>query len=255
MGLRRDSLIIADEVITEREDRILIARLNRPLARNALNTALLVRLRDVLTEAATDDGVSVLVLGSTSVSAFSAGMDTKEALAPGASTLDLLLEVQWAVESFPKPLVGVFAGYVIGGGAEVALSADIRIGSSSTVFSFPGTGYGLAQGSWHLPDVVGSSRARELVLSGRRVDAQECLRLGLLHEIDEDSEGRSLARARDLVHRSDSAMQTSKRLILAADAKSRRQRFEDEQSANRSLMATEGVEQRMNRTRRATPNP
>ena len=118
------------------------------------------RLRDVLTEAATDDGVSVLVLGSTSVSAFSAGMDTKEALAPGASTLDLLLEVQWAVESFPKPLVGVFAGYVIGGGAEVALSADIRIGSSSTVFSFPGTGYGLAQGSWHLPDVVGSSRAR-----------------------------------------------------------------------------------------------
>jgi len=199
--------------------------------------ALCEALRDALVEARTDPGVSVFVLGSTDSSCFSAGMDTKEALRPEATTMDVLLDVQWALESFPKPFVAIVGGHVIGGGAELALSADIRIGSPSTVFRFPGTGYGLAQGSWHLADAIGQSWARELVLTGRPVGAEECLRLGLLHEIHDDPEPPGLALARAVAERSDVAIQESKRMIMAAAGRPQRERFEEEQWVNARFMA------------------
>jgi enoyl-CoA hydratase/carnithine racemase len=112
-------------------------------------------LRGILDDSAEDPSVSVFVLGSTDPACFSAGMDTKEAFAPAAKTIEVLLDVQWALEAYPKPMVAILGGHVIGGGAEVALSADVRIGSPGTHFRFPGTGYGIAQGSWHLVDAVG----------------------------------------------------------------------------------------------------
>ncbi len=240
---------MAEPVVTEREGRVLIARLNRPRVRNALDTGLLRALSAVLAEAAEDPQVSVLVLGSTDRAGFSAGMDTTESRTPGAATLDVLLEVQWALESFPKPLVAILEGFVIGGGAEVALSADVRIGSPSTVFRFPGTGYGLVQGSWHLVDVVGVSWARHIVLTGRLIAAEECLRLGLLHEIHDDAETAGLAAALALAERSGAAMRGSKRLILEAAGKSLRQRFDDERDVNAQLMASDEVARRMSRPR------
>lgn len=235
------------EVLTERAGRVLVARLNRPHARNALDTALCDALREALDEAAADSDVSVFALGSTDASCFSAGMDTKEALQPGATTLEVLLDLQWALETFPKPLVAMLGGYVIGGGAELALSADVRIGSPATVLGFPGTGYGLAQGSWHLVDTVGPSRALELVLTGRRVGADECLRLGLLHESCDDPDARGMELAAELAQRSDVAMQEAKRMIRGAWARPQRERFEEEQMVNDRLMAAGEVGERMNR--------
>jgi enoyl-CoA hydratase len=238
---------MADEVLTERRGRVLVARLNRPHVRNALDIALCGLLRGVLDEAAADPDVSVLALGTTEPSCFSAGMDTKEALQPGASTLEVLLDLQWALETFPKPLIGMLGGYTIGGGAELALSADIRIGSPATVMGFPGTGYGLAQGSWHLVDVVGKSRALELVLTGRRVGAEECLELGLLHECHEDADARGLELAAQLSERSDAAMQEAKRMIVGAWGKLQRERFDEERMVNDRLMAAGEVGERMGR--------
>jgi enoyl-CoA hydratase/carnithine racemase len=235
----------AGGVEAEREGRVLVARLDRPLARNALDTALCKRLHQLLDEAAADSGISVLALGSTDPACFSAGMDTKEALEPGARTLEVLLAVQWALETFPKPVVGMLGGYVIGGGAELALSLDIRIGSPSSVFAFPGTGYGLAQGSWHLVDVVGKSRALELVLTGRRPLADECLELGLLHELHDDPDARGREVAAELAERSDAAMQEAKRMIVAAWSRPQRERFEEEQRVNERLMAAGEVGARM----------
>lgn len=151
--------------------------------------------------------------------------------------MEVLLRVQWALECFPKPLIGILPGHVIGGGAELALSADIRIGSASTTFRFPGTGYGLAQGSWHLLDAVGASWARQIVLTGRTVEAEECLRLGLLHEIVDDPDQRGLDIARELAERSDVAMQESKRMILTGAGKSLKERFHEEHKVNINSMA------------------
>jgi enoyl-CoA hydratase/carnithine racemase len=231
--------------VVERVGRVLVARLDRPQARNALDIAVCKRLHEVLGEAAGDSGISVLALGSTDPACFSAGMDTKEALVPGARTLEVLLEIQWALETFPKPVVGMLGGYVIGGGAELALSIDIRVGSPATVFGFPGTGYGLAQGSWHLVDVVGKSRALELVLTGRRAPAAECLELGLLHEVDDDPDARGLVLAAQLAERSDAAMQEAKRMIVEAWGRPQRERFDEEQMVNDRLMATGEVHARM----------
>jgi enoyl-CoA hydratase len=238
---------VADEILVERHDGVVVARLNRPDVRNALDTALCNSLRAVLDDAAADGDTSVLVLGSTDSSCFSAGMDTKEGLEPGASTLDVLLGLQWALETFPKPLVGTLGGYVIGGGAELALSADIRIGSPSTVFGFPATGYGLVQGSWHLVDAVGTSRALELVLTSRRMGAEESVRVGLLHEVHDDPDSRGVELASELVGRSDVAMQESKRMIRAAWGRPQRERFVEEQLVNERLMAAGEVRARMSR--------
>ena len=227
------------ELVVEQGERVVVALLNRPHVRNALNTALCETLRAVLDESAADDDVSVLAIGSTQASCFSAGMDTKEALLPGARTLDTLLALQWELETYPKPVVGMLGGYVIGGGAELALSMDVRIGSQSTVFGFPGTGYGLAQGSWHLVDVVGKSRALELVLTGRRPDVQESLELGLLHELADDPDSRGRALAASLARRSDVAMREAKRMIVAAWGRPQRERFDEERLVNKRLVASE----------------
>jgi enoyl-CoA hydratase len=228
-----------DNLLVERGEHVVVALLNRPHVRNALDTALCETLRGVLDESAAADDISALAIGSTQASCFSAGMDTKEALAPGARTLDTLLALQWELETFPKPVVGMLGGYVIGGGAELALSMDIRIGSQSTVFGFPGTGYGLAQGSWHLVDVVGKSRALELILTGRRPDAQESLELGLLHEVADDPDARGRELAGSLAGRSDIAMREAKRLIVAAWGRPQRDRFDEERRVNDRLMESE----------------
>jgi enoyl-CoA hydratase/carnithine racemase len=234
-----------DEVALERVDRALVARLNRPRARNALDLALLDSLAEALAASAGDDGVSVLVLGTTQPGAFSAGMDRKEAAQPGERTSARLIDVLWALASYPKPSVAAVPGYVIGGGAELALAADIRIGDEATQFRFPGTRYGLAQGSWHLLDAVGASRARELVLTGRPVGADESLRLGLVHELSEDPETRALELAAELSERSAVAMAETKRLILEAGSKTLKERFDEEARVTEELMRGADVADRL----------
>lgn len=199
----------------------------------------------MLAETADDSGISVLVLSSTDPSCFSAGMDTVEALGPGSRTVDVLLELQWALETYPKPMIAVLRGHVIGGGAELAMSADIRIGCSLTTMRFPGTAYGIAQGSWHLVDAVGASWARQIVLTGRSIDAQECLHLGLLHEVVDDAESRGLSIALALAERSDAAMRAAKRLIREGASRPLRERFDDELRVNAKLMASGEVHQRL----------
>jgi enoyl-CoA hydratase/carnithine racemase len=225
-----------DEVVVERLDRILVVRLNRPQARNALNRALLESLGEVLESSAADDGVAVFVLGTTEPRAFSAGMDTKEARQPGETTSAILLDVLWALASYPKPVVAALPGYVIGGGAELALAADIRVGNEATEFRFPGTRYGLVQGSWHLLDAVGPSRAKELVLTGRAVGAEEAQRLCLVHELAADPDARALEIARGLTERSAVAMAESKRLIDAAGDRTLKERFDEEARVTEELM-------------------
>jgi enoyl-CoA hydratase/carnithine racemase len=226
----------------------MVARLNRPKVRNALNLALLESLAEVLRSSATDSSVSVLVLGTTDPCAFSAGMDITEAQLPGEKTSSFISEVLWMLASYPKPVIAALPGYVIGGGAELALAADIRLGDATTQFRFPGTRYGLVQGSWHLVDVVGGSWARHLVLTGRSVAADECLRLGLIHEIGDEPEARSLSVASELLERSQTAMLESKRLILASGGRTLKERFDQETLVTERLMRAGEVAGRLGKS-------
>lgn len=239
-------MTIADAVVTERRDEVLVVRLNRPRVRNALNRELMGALGEILEMAAGDAGVAVLVLGTTDPAAFSAGMDTRDAERAGETTTSAAITaVTWTLASYAKPVVGVLPGHVIGGGAELALTADIRIGDATTSFRFPGTAYGLAQGSWHLVDAVGPSRAKELVLTGRLVDADESLRLGLVHELSANAEERGLAVACELAQRNARAMAESKRLIREAGGRSLKSRFDEEALVTERLMQDPEVRERL----------
>jgi enoyl-CoA hydratase len=205
--------------------------------RNALDLASIDALAGEFRDAGSDDGVAVVVLASSDSRAFSTGMDTRAVAAHGGEVLRRLLELQWQLESFSKPLVASLPGWVVGAGAELALSADVRVGDRTTVFRFPSTAHGLVQGSWHLADAVGSSRARELVLTGRDVGADECLSLGLVHFVHDDPHAHAVTLAQSMAARHDGAMAAAKRLIVAAAGRSRRERFEAEFEVNTRLAA------------------
>jgi enoyl-CoA hydratase/carnithine racemase len=219
---------MGEDLLVERVDRVVIARLNRPAARNALNLAVVEALAGIIDATSDDPTVSVLMLGTTDVRAFSAGMDLKETGSAREQLSLAITDLSWRLAAYLKPIVATLPGYVIGGGAEVALGADIRIGDGTTQFRFPGTGYGLAQGSWHLVETVGSSWARQIVLTGRLVDAEEAAHLGLVHELADDADARGRQVARELAQRHDGAMAQTKRLMLAASGRTLKERFDEE---------------------------
>jgi enoyl-CoA hydratase/carnithine racemase len=92
----------------------------------------------------------------------------------------------------PAPIVAAVDGAGVGGGAQLALASDIRIGSPRAELRFVGPGHGLAIGSWGLPSVVGRSRATELCLTMRSVGAEEALALGLLDRVEDDPRAAAL---------------------------------------------------------------
>ncbi|MGH2891871.1 MAG: enoyl-CoA hydratase/isomerase family protein, partial [Solirubrobacteraceae bacterium] len=239
---RRSCLKMSNPLEAQRKDNVLVLRLNRPQVRNALNLELVQALAEILDQAASDADVTTVLLGTTDSTAFSAGMDTNDSqLAGPTATSAALTALTWTLASYPKPVIAAVPGYVIGGGAELALTADIRIGDATTKFRFPGTGYGLVQGSWHLVDAIGPSWAKQLVLTGRLVDANESQRLGLIHELSDNAEDRGLAVAQELTHRSPIAMAESKRLIREASGRPLKSRFDDEALVTEQLMQDHDV--------------
>jgi enoyl-CoA hydratase/carnithine racemase len=197
-----------------------------------------------LQSAELDPDVAVVVLGSSSPAFFSAGMDIKEAVTSD-DTRTLLFDLQWMLETYSKPLIAALSGFVIGGGAEVALSADIRIGSPTTRFRFPGADYGFVQGSWHLIEIVGASWAREIVLTTREVLGEEARQLGLLHQIVNDPMDRALELARSISKKNELAIREGKRLIREAAGRSLEKRFRAERAVNDRQGNSEDLRRRL----------
>ena len=181
---------MADEVLFDVADRIATLTINRPEARNALNTAVLRLLPQYLTEAEERDDVDVVVLTGTDP-AFSAGVDLKEAAQGGQG--DASDAIGAVVESrtgpFPphtKPLIGAVNGVAVTGGLEVALACDFLIASTQARFADTHARVGVMPG-WvltvMLPQAIGVRRAREMSVTGNYVDAQQALAWGLVNHV------------------------------------------------------------------------
>jgi enoyl-CoA hydratase len=180
----------------ERIDRVLIVTLNRPQQMNALNGALIAELGRTVADAATDDGVHVVVITGAG-SAFSAGADLKEALASASdaerfrASLLAWRDVFVSIEQCPKPVIAGINGITIAGGLELALSCDLMIASSVAKIGDGHISYGLVPGgggSQRLPDAIGARQARWLMYTGTMVDAERALQIGLVqHVIGEES--------------------------------------------------------------------
>ena len=160
-------------------------RLARPERRNALDPGLLAAVRDAL---AVEPGTPA-VLGSTDPQVFCAGADLTISDAERAVVSDLVYDACETIVTRPGPVLAVITGAAVGGGAQLAAAADIRIAGPGARLRWIGPpGLDLAVGAWLLPDLAGRAAALDLVLTGRWVEAAEALALGLVNRVTEDPE-------------------------------------------------------------------
>jgi enoyl-CoA hydratase/carnithine racemase len=167
------------------EQGIALLRLERPQARNAINTQMLEELLGHLAAAREDEAVRVLVISSADHLGLSAGADVKEQLDSEAhvARMQLFSDLYDTVVAFPKPTIAVCHGDVVGGGAEIAVACDMRVGGANLRLRFPGAALGIPVGPARLVTLCGLATAKYLLLSSRTVGADEALRLGLVNRV------------------------------------------------------------------------
>jgi enoyl-CoA hydratase len=174
----------------DRDGTVAVVTVDRQDALNALDVDTLTELRDRLGELAEDDAVRVVILTGAGAKAFVAGADIKymsglgvdEAKAWGA----LGHEAGRLLETMPKPTIAAVNGFALGGGCELALACDIRYASSNAKLGQPEVNLGIIPGwggTQRLARVCGLGVAKELIFTGRVVDADEALRIGLVNAV------------------------------------------------------------------------
>lgn len=220
---------MAASLLVEREDGVVTATLNRPDALNAINAALAEALRALLDDIAPRRDVRVLVLTGAGGRAFSAGADLKERRTMTPDELwaqsRKIHRVCDMLESLPQPVVCAIDGFCLGGGAELALAADIRVASDTAEFGFPEMTLGAFPGAGapvRLPRVVGAPWAKEILLTARRVPADEARALGLVHYVVPRSElgARTRALARRILRVSPLGARAVKHIVNRGTAMS-----------------------------------
>lgn len=177
-----------ETLIVETAGGVTLIRLNRPQALNALNGVLLRELGEALASASADDAVRCVVLTG-SEKAFAAGADIKEMSQKSYAEMfngDFFTAGARAVEQFRKPIIAAVAGYALGGGCELAMLCDFILAADTAKFGQPEINLGVAPGiggTQRLTRFVGKSKAMEMILTGRMMDAAEAERSGLVSRV------------------------------------------------------------------------
>ncbi|MHB1042581.1 MAG: enoyl-CoA hydratase-related protein [Eubacteriales bacterium] len=172
------------------DGHIAILAFNRPEALNALSTRMAAELLAALEEQALDDNIFAAVLTAAGDRAFCAGADLKERKTMTHEEMKkqraLFVRAFSAVAGFSKPLVAAVNGFALGGGCEFALGCDFIVASEKASFGLPEVGLAIIPGGGGtqlLPRVIGRSKARELIFTGRRISAREALNLSLVNYV------------------------------------------------------------------------
>jgi enoyl-CoA hydratase/carnithine racemase len=183
MSLTYETLLVAQR------RRVVYATLNRPIALNALNTALRRDLKQFFSDIRTDRQVGLVVLTGAG-RAFCAGADIKEWRQPTSVVEDREdrqeLNFWETMRRCEQPIIAAVNGYALGGGCELAMCCDIRIASDRAQFGLTEVTLGIIPGgggTQRLPRLIGTGKALELILTGTRIDAHEAWRLGLVERV------------------------------------------------------------------------
>lgn len=187
-----------DEVVLIRDGFVAEIVLNRPAKLNAVTPAMATRLQELCRALDADEGVRAVLIRGAGGRAFSAGSDLN-ALAGYASAWAFRNRVEYAtaVRDMRKPVVAALSGWVLGGGAETALSADIRVMGRGARLGFPEVQRGWVGGggaSQLLPRLVGYGQAMKLLLTGDPIEAAEAHRLGIVEYLVDDDQVEAEAR-------------------------------------------------------------
>ena len=233
-----------DVVLSERDGPVGIARLNRPDARNALSGELLTRLGDICRAWDGDPEVRCIVIAGGD-DYFAAGADIKAMRDRTADSPTVASSEFWpAMAALRTPLVAAVSGYALGGGCELALLCDMIVASETAEFGQPEIMIGIIPGgggTQRLTRVVGKQRAMEIVLTGRRIDANEAYRFGLVNQVTKKKEWlpRAVELAQVVARRAPIAAQLAKQAVLAADDLSLGEGLDHERRLFERAMATE----------------
>lgn len=164
--------------------------INNPKSVNALNTATLTELNDCLTQVEKSKEARVVIVTGSGAKAFAAGADISEmvsATAEEGRTMALLADETFCrLERMPQVSIAAVNGYALGGGCELAMACDIRIAADNAVFGQPECGLGILPGfggTQRLPRLIGKGRAKELIFTCDRIDAQEAYCIGLVNKV------------------------------------------------------------------------
>jgi enoyl-CoA hydratase len=182
------------ELVTiERDGAVGTLTLNRPEKRNALNLALVRRLEAALEELSADASIRAIVLTGAGDKAFVAGADIAELRERGAeeSLQGINARLFRRVEEHAWPVIAAIRGWTLGGGLELAMACDVRIAGESSKFGQPELNLGIlpAAGGLHrLPALVGMGVAKDVVMTGRILDAREALAFGLVSRVVPDDQ-------------------------------------------------------------------
>ena len=206
--------------IEERVDRLVVT-LDRPEKRNAIDADMVAALHEVCGQLERDPRLLLLTGGADGI--FAAGADIGQLRERGRE--DALAAINSAVfariRALPMPTVAALDGPALGGGAELSYACDLRVCTARTFFGQPEVRLGILAGAGathRLPALVGEARAKELLFTGRRVDAAEALRIGLVNRVV-DEPGDLLGTAHDLLDEIAKAAPLALRLTkLAVDA-------------------------------------
>src|SRR5690606_129563 len=179
---------MSDEpLLIERSADRVVATLNRPDVRNAIDQAMVDGLHALCEEIEREPRVLILI-GADGVFASGADIGQLRERTADDARKGINSTVFRRIRSLPMPVIAAVDGYALGGGAELAYAADIRIATHRVRFGNPETGLGIiaaAGATWRLPEIVGHARASELLLTGRMVDAEEALAWGLVSSLHE----------------------------------------------------------------------
>ena len=174
-------------IIYKVEDGIATIQLNRPKALNALNSEINQDIMAALKLLQADESVRVLIITG-SEKAFAAGADVKEMAEAtpryAKQFCGLAIEINNLLESLPIPVIAAVGGYAFGGGCEMTLACDFRVGGSRTTLSFPEVGLGIipgANGCARATAIVGPAKAKQLVMLTEMIPGRQAYELGLLN--------------------------------------------------------------------------
>jgi enoyl-CoA hydratase len=212
-------------VLVEQHGAVAVVTIDRPDALNALDVSTLTALRDRLVDLAADESTRVVVLTGAGDKAFAAGADIKYMSGLGPKDAKewgaLGHEATWLLETMAKPTLAAVNGFALGGGCELALACDIRYAATSAKLGQPEINLGIIPGwggTQRLARVAGVGFAKELIFTGRTVDAEEALRRGLVEAVFEPGElmEKTLERARLLASKSPLALAAAKAAVNRA---------------------------------------
>jgi len=179
--------MVYETILSDRREGVGIITLNRPEKLNALSVTLTRELDDAITRFEQDEQVKAVVITGAGDRAFSAGADIHEMTGLSETELEQRssrgIDQNWHLATCKKPIIGAINGLAYGGAALMASILDIRIGCENTRFRFLGAAYGRVNSTWTLPLIVGLPVAKELLFTGRVVEAEEALRIGLLNRL------------------------------------------------------------------------